>query len=341
MLKVGLVGFGLAGQYLHVPMIRAAGMQITGVVSSRPDSVRSALPDATIFGRIEDMLEHDGIDIIVIATPNHLHKTQAELALRAGKHVVIDKPMTVSCKQADELIKLANRNGLTLSAYHNRRWDGDFLLIRKLVAEETLGEIKTFHARWDRFDPAVGNTWRNAAHPGSGVLYDLGVHLIDQVLLLFGVPEWVQADVFTQRPKGASADGFELLLGMGGVRITLGASSYFADDGPRYRLLGSHSSLVTSGIDVQEQHIQSGMQPDDPLFGIASPESYAILTNNESGIKEMISPERGAWLDYYIKFRQCLEHGAPVPVSATEARAAIAVVQAALLSSAKGRRITL
>jgi scyllo-inositol 2-dehydrogenase (NADP+) len=173
------------------------------------------------------------------------------------------------------------------------------------------------------------------------VLYDLGVHLIDQVLLLFGVPEWVQADVFTQRPKGASADGFELLLGTGDVRITLSASSYFADDGPRYRLLGSHSSLVTSGIDVQSQHIQSGMQPDDPLFGIASPESYAILTNNESGIKEMISPERGAWLDYYIKFRQCLEHGAPVPVSATEARAAIAVVQAALLSSAKGRRITL
>ena len=214
------------------------------------------------------LLERDDLDLVVIASPNQFHASQATAALRAGKHVVVDKPLCPTAAQAAQLSELAVRSNRRLAVFQNRRWDSDFLTIRKLIAADRLGEINAFHARWDRYRPQVADRWRDRDEPGAGVLYDLGSHLIDQALVLFGAPDWLQADVFTQRPGGIVDDGFEILMGKGSLRITLGVSTMASDGGWRYRVHGSRASFMKAGLDPQEAQLRGGVDPSDPTFGL-------------------------------------------------------------------------
>ena len=341
MLNAGILGFGLAGRFFHAPLLRAAGIRTAAVVSSQHDVVDGVLPDARVSANAAELFAASDIDLVVIATPNHLHVEQARAALMAGKHVVVDKPLSLHAAQADELIELATAQRRMLAVFHNRRWDSDFLTIRKLVDTGRIGALNAFHARWDRYRPAVADRWREHDVAGNGVLYDLGAHLIDQALCLFGQPDWVRADVFAQRAGAVASDGFELLLVKGTARITLGVSTLAADGGPRYRVHGARGSFVKSGLDVQEPQLRSGMPATDPSFGIEPETQWGSFTEGASGRRESIESQRGCWTEFYAQVRACIEQGAPPPVSAQDGREVIRVIEAALASNERGQRIVL
>jgi len=340
-LNVGLVGFGLAGRYLHAPLIAASGMNIAAVVSRQTETVHAAFPDARVASSIEALLEVSPLDLIVIASPNRWHYGQALLALNAGKHVVIDKPMATNAAEGAELDRLATRAGLKLSVFHNRRWDSDFLTLRKVLAEGLLGEVRSFRARWDRFRPEVAVRWRERNEAGAGILYDLGSHLIDQALCLFGLPDWLQANLITQRSGAVVDDGFEILMGRGPLRIALGASSVAADHAFRYQLDGTLASFRKSGLDQQEAQLKAGVSPKDRRFGVEPRAQSGRLTIGATASAERLESERGNWLSFYRQMRAAVEQGAPVPVSVTEACRVLQVIEAARHSAEERRAVTL
>jgi scyllo-inositol 2-dehydrogenase (NADP+) len=340
-LRAGIIGFGLAGRYFHAPVMRAAGIHVAAVVTSRAQEVRDSLGHADVLGSAEELFARGDIDLVAIATPTSLHVPQAAAALRAGKHVVIEKPVAATAAEVSDLAQLAEQHGRKLAVFHNRRWDSDFLTLRKLIDEGRLGVINSYHARWDRFRPQVTERWRERDEPGSGQLYDLGSHLIDQVLVLFGAPEWLYANVFTQREGSAIVDGFEILLGKGALRITLGVSSIAADGGYRYRVNGSRASFLKPGLDQQEAQLRAGMEPGERFFGTEPTEQWGTLVDGETGQREVVTPETGRWVSFYEAMRQAIEHNGPVPVSAEQGYDTIRVIEAALTSSAMGCRIDL
>lgn len=341
-IRAGIIGYGLAGRYFHAPLLQAAGFDIKAVVSSRVDEIKETLPKAAILTNEAELLSRTDIDLVVIATPTQLHAKQTRAALEANKHVLVDKPFTVTVAEARELTALAREKRRVLTVFQNRRWDNDFLTLRKLLRENKLGEVHSYHARWDRFRPAPSEGWRNEPDPASGMLYDLGSHMLDQVLVLFGRPDWLQADVFTQRPGAQTEDGFEILMGKGPrLRITLGVSYLAADGGWRFRVHGTEASYLKAELDPQEAQSRAGIRADDPQFGVEPPELAGRLVHGESGRSETIVSERGSWVTLYQELRRCLEEGAPNPVTPEEATEVIELLEAVYRSAREGRRVVL
>ncbi len=336
---VGLVGFGFSARVLHTPLIRAAGMHIEAVVSRQAAAVHTALPDAEVLPDLEALLAQPELELIVIATPNHLHAPQALAALASGRHVVVDKPLALSSLEADQLISAADRQGRHLSVFHNRRWDSDFLTLQRLVAEQRLGPLAAFEARWDRYRPAIVERWREHAECGGGLLYDLGSHLIDQALCLFGMPDWIQAQLLNQRSGTRVDDGFQLQLGFGAMSASIGASSIAADHALRYRLHGFKGSFRKSGLDLQEQQLRAGRAPTDAAFGVESPAHWGLLIEGEPAREQSVPAERGRWLEFYTAVRASLERSAAPPVPANEARRVLLLIEAAQRSAELGCRI--
>ena len=356
-IAVGLVGFGLSARILQRPLIEAAGMNIVAAVTQQHDALRQHLPDAAALPDLASLLALPRLDLVVIATPNQLHFPQALAALEAGKHVVIDKPMALDVRECDRLIEVAEARGRALTVFHNRRWDSDFLTLRQLITSDALGPIVTFEARWDRYRPTVPDRWRERPDHGGGVLYDLGAHLIDQSLCLFGEPEWIEADVFMQRPGAIVDDAFQIRMGQGARRIVLGSTSIAADASLRYAVHGVKASFRKSGLDVQEQQLREGIPVADPAFGMEPPEQWGTLTPGATAghadvrAARTVRPERGNWCEFYRILRHRIESDAasptpvlvpvPVPVPAREARTVIRLIEAARESSASGRRLRL
>lgn len=340
-LRAGIIGFGTAGRYFHAPLLRAAGILIPAVVTSRPERAQEYLGAVDVLDSAEALLARDDIDLVVIASPSSLHSSQAAAALRAGKHVVVDKPVAATAAEVSDLDQLAAQHKRKLAVFHNRRWDSDFLTIKQLIDSGRLGAINSFHARWDRFRPLVSDRWRDRDEPGHGILYDLGTHLIDQALELFGAPEWLYANVFSQRENSVTVDGFEILLGQGALRMTLGVSLLTADGGYRYRVNGSRGSFLKAGLDQQEDQLKAGVEPDEQFFGTEPTEQWGTLVHAETGQREVITPETGRWLTFYETMRDAIEQDGPVPVSARQAYDTIRIIEAVLTSSAMGCRIDL
>lgn len=339
-LRAGLIGFGLAGRYFHAPLLTAAGIALRYVTTSRTQELASVCRDAIALDSAAALIARDDIDLVVVASPNPLHVPQARAALLAGKHVVVDKPVSITAVEAQSLADLARERKLMFAAFHNRRWDSDFLTIRRLQQEQRLGRIVSFRARWDRFRPTIADRWRERDEPGSGMLYDLGSHLIDQALQLFGQPDWLQADVFVQREGGIVDDGFEILMGRGALRISLGVSSLAGAGDFRYCIHGTQASFLKQGLDPQEDQLRAGMTPLDEGFGIEPREQWGTLIAAESPHRETIPAERGRWLTFYESVRQSIATGTTVPpVAAGEARDVLGIIDAARRSSRDGQRI--
>ena len=341
MLRVGLLGFGLAGRTFHAPLIRAAGLKLAAVVTSQSEAVHAIAVDADVLASDRELLERKDIDVVVVATPNLLHAAQAEAALRAGKHVVVDKPLSVTAREATDLARLARERSLMLAVFQNRRWDSDFLTLRKLIESGGLGDLHTFRARWDRFRPAVADRWKERAGQGNGMLYDLGSHLVDQALHLFGRPDWIEADVLMQRPGAVIDDAFEIVMGKGALRISLAASSVAAAGDWRYVLHGSRASFFKPGIDPQEDQLRDGIDPLAPQFGIEPEGQWGKVVDGASGKGTALASQRGRWPAFYEGVRRSIETGAPAPITADEAAITIEILEAALRSSAEHRRIDL
>jgi scyllo-inositol 2-dehydrogenase (NADP+) len=348
-IAVGLVGYGLSARILQRPLIEAAGMNIVAAVTHQVQALRQTLPEAVALPDLATLLALPRLDLVVIATPNQLHFPQALAALEAGKHVVIDKPMALDGRECEQLIEAATARGRALTVFQNRRWDSDFLTLRQLIARDALGPIVSFEARWDRYRPSVPDRWRERADHGGGVLYDLGAHLIDQALCLFGQPEWIEAEVFSQRQGALVDDAFQIRMGQGTRRIVLGSSSIAADASLRYTVHGLKASFRKFGLDVQEQQLRDGLSVDDPAFGVEPPAQWGTLIPGALARTTATTPgpvqaERGNWSEFYRILRHRLESDpgtSQLPVPAGEAAAVIRLIEAARASSATGCRQTL
>lgn len=343
--RVGLIGYGFAGATFHAPIIGAVpGLELAAVVTTKPEAVRHDHPQAAVavYADAQQLFDDPAIDLVVVATPNESHEPLARRALLAGKHVVVDKPFTIASREADELIALAQRRGRLLSVYHNRRWDSDFRTVRKLVEAGTLGELYSFEAHYDRHRPAIGGRWREQNLPGSGTLYDLGAHLIDQALVLFGPPEWLWADVAIQRQGTQAPDYFHLALGYGRLKAILHSGMLVAGSGPRYQLHGLAGSFAKTGFDPQEEALKRGGRPGDPGWGAEDPSIFGTLTTVGGDGRTEARPhpsETGAYEAYYLGMAAAIRGEAHVPVRAEDAANTIRIIERAMESSREGRRV--
>jgi scyllo-inositol 2-dehydrogenase (NADP+) len=340
MIGVGLAGYGLGGSVFHAPLIQAEpGLRLHAVVTSRDEQVRRELPGVGVVGSAAELLEDPAVELVVVAAPNAVHHQLAGAALRAGRHVVVDKPFALSTADADELIGLAEATDRRLSVFHNRRWDSDFLTVRRCLEAGVLGDVSTFTSRYDRFRPVPKGSWKEQDVPGSGVLWDLGPHLVDQALQLFGLPETVWADVGVQRPGVEAVDYLHLALGYGRLRVLLHAGMEVRDPGPRFEVHGDRGSFVKHGMDLQEQALRAGGRPGDPGWGSEPPDRHGTLTGEVAGLElrgrlESVPGDYGA---FYAAMAAAIRGDGPVPVPAAEARDVIMVIELALASAREGR----
>ena len=258
--RTALVGFGYAGRTFHAPLIAACPeLHLEAVVSRQVEAVAEVWPDARVLSTFDEALADPAIDLIVLATPNDLHAAQAEAALNAGKAVVVDKPFTLTAAEARRLAALAEAKGLLLSVFHNRRWDADFLTLQALIAENRLGPVVRFESHFNRYRPEIRDRWREGDGPGAGIWYDLGPHLIDQALCLFGRPLGVTCDLAILRPGGRATDYAHAVLRYADKRIILHADMLTAAADARFAVHGARASWQKEGLDVQEDQLKSGM----------------------------------------------------------------------------------
>lgn len=335
-IRVGLIGFGVAGSAFHAPLIEAEPrMRLAAVATSRADEVRERYPDAAVAS-VEALIADPAIDLVVVAAPNTLHAPLARAALGASKHVVVDKPFVADAADGPGLIDLARERGRVLSVFHNRRWDGDFLTARRVLRDGVLGKVMQAELNWDRFRPAIKPGWREKPAAGAGLLADLGPHLVDQALALFGMPDAVGGDVLAQREGAAVDDWFALTLHYGNRRVLLSASTLVADPRPRFALYGKAGSFVKYGLDPQEAHLRSGGSVGAARFGEEAHDFRGRLTLGD-GAPTRVPTERGDWRRFYAGMAAAILDGAPPPVDPAQALAGLRLIELARCSAAEGR----
>lgn len=339
-LSVGLIGYGLGGSTFHAPIIAAVpGLRLARIASrSAKSETRDLYPGVQLDETPQAMLDDPDIALVVVCTPNASHYALAKAALLAGKHVVVDKPFVLSSAEGQELIALAQRQGVQLSVYQNRRWDGDFLTLRRTLESDELGTIHTYRAHFDRYAPQVKVRWKEQPQPGAGVLWDLGSHLIDQALTLFGTPNAVTAHLSVQREGAQVEDAFELILDHGATRVVLHAGALVRAPGPRYQVHGTHGSFVKYGIDSQEEALKQGGRPGDAGWGHDAPADWATITAAD-GSRRTVETVPGAYEAFYRGMYRAIAEGAEVPVKPEDAVDVVRVIELALRSHRERRTV--
>jgi scyllo-inositol 2-dehydrogenase (NADP+) len=340
--RVGLIGYGLSGATFHAPLIKAIkGLRLTRVCSANADKVLCDFPGMHIVAEPAALIESDEVDLVVVATPNTTHYSLARQALLANKHVVVEKPFTVTFEEGAALVALADERKLLLSVYHNRRWDNDFQTVRNVIESGLLGPVKTYEAHFDRYRPVVRQRWREADLPGSGGLYDLGSHLIDQALLLFGNPDSVSCDMGIQREGGLADDYFHLTMRYGARRVILHSASIVRQPGPRFTVHGDLGTLTKHGLDPQEAALLRGEGPASAGWGIEALELRANLTFDKGpvSVSGQVDTVAGCYQAYYQGMFDAIANGKALPVSAREGLAVIKIIQMAIRSQAEQRAI--
>jgi len=355
-IQAGLIGFGFGGRIFHAPFVHAVpGLQLAAIVQRRGDSAAAEYPSAKILRSVDDLLADEAIRLAIVCTPNKSHFDVAKQCLLAGRHVVVDKPMTVTAAQAQELVDLAAARGLHLFAFHNRRWDGDFLTVKQVLASGELGRLVTFEGRWDRYRPVPReNTWKETAEVGTGMLLDLGPHLVDQALALFGRPSAVTGEVSTLRDNSAVDDAFFITLHYNdgpwrGLRARLSATMVASDPAPRFLLHGTHGSFRKYGLDAQEAAlIKDGARPplpdavDAPIW-FENPEAEWGTLTTAADTREPIqlSTRRiptlpGDYRRFYAAVRDTLLGNANDAVTGQDGLRTVRILELARESSAAG-----
>ena len=340
-IRVALIGYGLAGRVFHAPLIDAEPRLSLRMVATRDparaEAVRAGLPQVDVVPP-DVALSHPDIDLVVVASPHDSHARLARSALEAGKHVVVDKPFTLSLAEARELRDLATRTGRLLSVFQNRRWDSDFLALRQAVDAGLIGRPLHLESRFERFRPDVRDRWRERDDGAGGVWWDLGPHLVDQALCLMGVPDRVQASFARQRDGASGVDWAHMVLESGDARAVLQAGLMAAGGGPRFLLHGDRGSVVKHGADLQEQQLASGMRPGDSGWGT---DSDAPIHFAGDGTQRNLRAVSGDQSRYYRGIASALLDGGPNPVPPDQAVAVMAVLEAAIASAREGRAIKL
>ena len=338
--NVGLIGYGMAGSVFHAPLVTAVeGLELAVVVSSDAAKVRRDYPAVAVVVGVPEMLADPAIDLVVVASPNPTHFRYAKQALEAGKHVVVDKPFAIRVAEADELIALAKQKQRLLSVFQNRRYDNDFLTVRKVLAEGLLGDIYAYEAHYDLYKPQITTKWKEHTGEGSGALYDLGPHLIDQAIQLFGAPQTVFADLARQRPGVEVDDYFHLILGYDRLRVVLQSCWVVKKPGPHFLVQGTKGSLIKFGLDSQQPDLQKGLRPGHPEWGRDLEAYYAELTvGADVTATARIETIPGCYEKFYKDLYASITQGTPLAVKPEEARTALEVIELAL-QSVQERRV--
>lgn len=338
---VSLLGYGLAGAAFHAPLIAATpGLHLATVVTGNPDraaAVAARYPGVQVVATPEEALD---ADLVVVATPNASHVPLARQAVEAGCDVVVDKPVAPTAQQARELQALAHERGRIVTVYQNRRWDTDYLTLRSLLAADRLGEVRRFESRFEAWSPTAKGGWRESGDPAQagGLLYDLGAHLVDQAVQLFGPVAAVYAEADVRRPGVAAVDDvFVALAHAGGVRSHLWMSKVAGQLGPRLRVLGSEAAFVAYGLDVQEAALRSGDSPGAAGWGVTD-EAPRLHRGAES---EQVEPVPGDYGAFYRGVERAVRTRTTPPVAVEEAAYVLDVIAAAQVSTQERRVVTL
>jgi predicted dehydrogenase len=342
-ISVGLIGYGMAGRTFHAPVMQSVpDLRLKKVVERHTNEARQRYPWVEVVPDVAALLQDEEITLVVIATPNISHFDLARRSLQANKHVVVEKPFTTTSGQAQELIDLARRQNKVISVNHNRRWDGDFQTVKKLLEGSLLGRLVEYESHFNRFrNYARPNAWREEEGAGSGILFDLGSHLIDQAQVLFGVPQMITADIRTQRDFAKADDNFELILHYDDLKVTLKAGMLVRERSPRFILHGTEGSFVKHGFDPQEEALKRGLTPSEPNWGNEPGEQWGTLITQVGGLEleGQVKTMAGCYQAFYQNIVDVISGGAELAVKPEEAWRTIRIIESAIESNEQKRTI--
>lgn len=343
-LQTAICSFGMSGKVFHAPFIQAnPAFNLYGVWERSKKTAKAIYPEVRSFDTLEEMLADENIELVVVNTPNSTHYDYAKKALLAGKHVIVEKPFVINAAAGIELIDLAEKQNKKISVYHNRRFDSDFRLVRQVVQEGLLGDVGEMTIRYDRFkDKPSPKLHKEIVAPGNGLLYDLGSHLIDQALQLFGKPTAVFADITILRPFSQVDDYFEVILYYERKRVILKASNIVREGLPAYVVQGSKGSFIKSRTDVQENDLIAGKVPGNENWGIEHENEMGLLHTEKDGVvvREFLTPPKGNYMDYFDGVYKSIRFNENLPVTARQGLEVINVIEAAIESSKEGRVVS-
>ncbi len=331
MIRVGVVGFGMSARVFHAPLISSVeGLLLAAVVERHSDQASARYPEIVTYRSLDEMLADSSLGLIVVATPSGTHFDVARQVIAAGQNVLVDKPMSARSTEIAELIALAAERGVMLIPFHNRRWDGDFLTVQNLVHERSVGRLVSVGSRMDRWNPgATRRPWKNDPAQGGGVLLDLGTHLVDQALTLFGKPQGVSADVDRERDGEGADDSFSIRLRYEGLRVTLGANMLSSPAGPRFVLRGTQGNFRKFGVDPQEAALNKVTHIDSQEWGKEPPEQWGILSIEADGaqVTRPVETLAGDYRRFYEGVRDALATRSAPPVPAVDAWRAARILE--------------
>lgn len=339
-IRVGLVGYGFASKTFHAPLIAGTpGLELAVISSSSAEKVQADWPAMAVADNPQALFADPSLDLIVIPTPNDTHFPLAQQALAAGKHVVVDKPFTVTLSQAQSLEQQAAQAGKLLSVFHNRRWDSDFLTVKALLEDGTLGEVVYLESHFDRFRPQVRQRWREQGGAGSGIWYDLGPHLLDQVLQLFGKPQTLYVDLGELRPGAQAVDYFHAVLNYGQRRVVLHGTMVAASASARFIVHGTQGSYVKYGEDPQEARLKSGERPPQADWGYDMRDGVVTLSQDELLAEKPLLTIPGNYPAYYAAIRDAINGIGENPVPASQAIDVMALIELGIASASQGKAL--
>ncbi len=344
-IKTGLASYGMSSMVFHGPLLKTnPAFSVTKIVERHQQNSRKSFPEAEIVRDFKDLCKDSEIELIVITTPDPLHFPFAKMALEAGKHVVVEKPFTQSYEQAIELMEISEKKDLLLSVFQNRRWDSDFLTVQEVIKKEMLGRLVDYESHFDRYRNFIQeDTWKESADAGAGILFNLGSHMIDQALVLFGMPESVYADLRILRDGGNVNDSFDVILRYDHIKVMTRGSYLVREPGPRYILHGTEGSFLKWGIDPQEQDLKDGYLPSFEGWGEENPDDWGLLNTNMGNLhyEGNIETIPGNYPAFYENIHQCIRNNAELKVKPGEAANVIRIIEVARKSYKEKREIPL
>jgi predicted dehydrogenase len=338
---VGIIGFGLSGRHFFAPFLSYnPNFSLEAFVTTQASEVKNIYPQALVYSDVDDLLANENIELIVVASPNSTHFNYAKKALLAGKNVIVEKPFTITSAEAHELILLSKKQNKILAPFQNRRWDGDFLTVKKLIEEDALGEILEFESHFDRFRPDSERVaWKNEFQQGVGTLFDIGPHLIDQALCLFGKPDYVSGDIRKLRLKGENPDSFEIQLHYPQTKVILKAGVMVREVGPRFIVHGRKGSFVKYGLDVQEKHLKDGLLPGNSYLGKDRAANFGVLNTGKVGeeVRTRIPTVDGNYMAYFENVYRAIQGKENLIVKPEQGKLIIEVIEKAVQSNEEKR----
>jgi scyllo-inositol 2-dehydrogenase (NADP+) len=332
-IKTAVTAFGFSGKVFQIPFLNASSkFELVSLLRRSSDDSKSLYPDIKIVRSYTEILSDPEIELIVVNTPNKFHYSMTREALEAGKHVIVEKPFANSVTETKALTTLAENKHLHLFVFHNRRWDGDFMTVKKVVESNMLGDLVEYEAHYDRYKPLLNpKPWKEIPDKGSGILYDLGTHIIDQVVCLFGAPKTITADIRQQRKNSQIDDYFNILLEFGVLRVTVKSTLLAKEESPRYVIYGQKGSFVKYGIDPQEDDMKAGMPYPSDHWGKEDKKYWGVLNTsiNDVNVRGKVETLPGNYMKFFDNVYEVIREGKPIIISPEQAQMTTRIIEAA------------